>query len=204
MDSRLGIGTRVLGECLVCVPEFSGASGGQGSSFAGGWNLLAEPSLTSLAVTAGIGGTLAPSQRGSPRRARVGKVSVWGKGRSFVISSYLALQVTQLHFHSILSITSTSQAHSSSRERTSDFLSHEKPLKIFFIFVWHMQCYYALRLLHPRSWTLKGNMTLVHTAASLPSVLGRGRRKTCAARDAAVGGVGLILAPSPVVLARMA
>lgn len=67
-----------------------------------------------------------------------------------------------------------------------------------------MQCYCALRLLHPRSWTLKGNMTLVHTVASLPSVLGRGRRKTCAARDAAMGGVGLILAPSPVVLARMA
>lgn len=79
MDSRLGVGTRVLGECLVCVPEFSGASGGQRGSFAGGWNLLAEPSLTSLAVTAGIGGTLAPSQHGSPRRARVGKVSVLGK-----------------------------------------------------------------------------------------------------------------------------
>lgn len=165
----------------------SGASGGQEGSLAGCWNLLAESLLTSLAITAGLGGTSSgvPHNMAAPGESELGKWVFWREGRSFIPSSYLALQVTQLHFHSILSITSTSQAHSNSRERTHT---------VFWVLCPKIVTYKVLDFeRHFNSCS--------YSCFSSKCFGKREKEDKCAPRDAAVGRVGLILAPSTVLLA---
>lgn len=85
----------------------STVAGRQAGRAHGGSDLLVGSSLTSLAVTRGIGrpSSGAPSQHGSQEGVRIAQVNVAGKRRKLHLSDP-ALEVTQLH---ILSVTSESQ-----------------------------------------------------------------------------------------------
>lgn len=119
VDSRLEIWTRVLGEWFVCVPQF------------------VEPLVDWEAhwLGAGISGRVFTHKSSShcwlgrnlttwqPQESQNWESECSGEKAEASYTSYSfashnslqALQVTLLHFHSILSITSTSQAHSNSR-----------------------------------------------------------------------------------------
>lgn len=170
---------------MACMcSTISRASDGQSGSLIGSWNLLAESWLTSLVVPAGMNGTSsgAPLQHGSTRGVRIGKWGFWGRDRSFIASSNLALEVTQLHFH-----YSQWQAH---HNVTSPLKFKGKDGRLSWswesfktlVFPYLCIAHTVLQAVCPKTVGYQVTdfemcVTLVCTPASLPTVLGRGRRK---------------------------
>lgn len=126
-----------------------------------------------------------PHNMAAPGESELGKWVFWGEGRSFIPSLYLALQVTQLHFHSTLSITSTSQAPSNSRERTHT---------VFWVLCPKIVRYKVMDF--ERQYN-----SCSYSCFSSKCFGKREKEDKCSPRDAVVGRVGLILAPSTVPLA---
>lgn len=124
-----------------------------------------------------------PCNVAAPEESEVRKMSLLGKRQKLyhLFRPSFGSHTASFPLYSVSSKRVTmSQAHSSSRERTIDFLSHAEPLKTFFspcLCIAHT----VFQVLSPEIVRYKvadfEGQSLVPTSASLPSVLGRGRRK---------------------------
>lgn len=124
-----------------------------------------------------------PCNMAAPEESELRKMSLLGKRQKLyhLFRPSFGSHTASFPLYSVSSKRVTmSQAHSNSRERTVDFLSHAKPFKTFFspcLCIAHT----VFQVLSPKIVRYKGTdfegQSLVPTSASLPSVLGRGRRK---------------------------